>query len=194
MKTSKSTAYVRAGLLLAALFGAACSGDGEHMDYVQIGAMSAAGGPAPASDRDRMPRTSCKWTGIQSCTGSIGYDAIDTTSDRASLGAFTKTETRVRVSNISVGPSPAYSCSELDVDAAVTESDETSVHFETKAPRPCVSSSGRALVVAELQGYDFDSHPLGGDFWDLTLAFRLEEPDPENAGTLLRCNIELHCK
>jgi hypothetical protein len=122
-----------------------------------------------------------KWTGTQSCMGS-GDDlkTIDTTSAAATLDSFAKTDTHVSITGIDVGPNPEYSCTGLTFDGVVTDADKSHVSFETVSDDAmrqlqCSSTTGRALVVGWLRGYDSDLARLDGP-WSVHFRVRIADP------------------
>lgn len=174
--------------------GGACARE-EPVAWPSAGTANAAGGPVRNGAAGSPGAGQRGWTGIQACTGSIDYEEIDATSEETAISEFTKTKTRVHLSGITAGPSSEISCDGLQFDAVVTSGDDTSVHFRSNEPVSCASRSGRGLLVGWLEGHDFDSRPLGGDYWRLKFSLRIEDQEAADAGasmrTFVRCEFEL---
>jgi hypothetical protein len=174
---------VAVGLTLAAL---GC-GSAEEAALLEQAAMAGSGAMAPLH-----------WRGIQSCKGKAGDEDVVFT-EKAAVDEYTASKTQIALKGVLVGP-PEYSCGPLDFDGVVT-STSVATYFENPMTRSCTSSSGKALVVSKLDGYDLDqrSAAAAGGKWNLSFDLQLETPKnqavdagaAEQARTEITCHFEL---
>lgn len=182
--------------LLLALFATACGDDQvEQMNGPSlVGTAGVGAGPDPMGRAGAPPTSASRaraWTGIRSCSGSVDFEEIETTSDETSVASFKKSNTRITLSGVDVGPSPELSC-RLDLEGVVTMSDAKSSFFESNKQVECTSGTGRQLRVGDLDGHDFDGRPSIG--YSLDFSLRIQEPEDPDAGfspTFVNCTFDL---
>lgn len=128
------------------------------------------------------------WRGIQVCGGYTAAGVLDSTTEEVTIGEYTKTATRVRLTGVPVGPSPEFSCEMRDYEAGV-RSNSGSTQFDSGSARQaCTSPSGKALLIGNLSGFDSDEL--------LKFSLNIQEPvvDPDagtSSNTYINCNFDL---
>jgi hypothetical protein len=139
------------------------------------------------------------WRGIQSCSGYSGEKSIATTSDETTIGSYSKTQTRVSVMGVNVGPSQEFSCAKaLNFEGIVT-SNTPNTRFTSDTKQNCMSPRGTPLVAGGFDGDDLDLRTDGLGDWELDFEVTLEKPEDPDAGfpdfsseIHITCKFELH--
>lgn len=137
------------------------------------------------------------WSGIQTCRGEQGDAAIAATSDQVAINDYTRSETRVTISGVHLGPSDDLSCGPLDFVAAVTHSDGGLTTFLNDDTESCVSTAGMELLVSGFSGSAIELR-RGAQEFDRTLKFSAHITTSRDAGVadaaFVTCNFELRAR
>lgn len=173
---------------LPALLGAVLSSGCVTTDAADTQAYLAAGAHAEAP---------VIWRGIQACRGELGDAPIPTTSDEVAIVDYDRTDTRVAIRGVHLGPSAEYSCGPVDFIAAVTHNDGGLTTFLNDDTEPCVSTAGVALLVSGFSGSAIELR-RGAQGFDRTLKFSAHIATSEDAGVadaaFITCSFELQAR
>lgn len=172
----------------AALLGAVLSSGCVTMDAVDTPAYLAAGTRAEAP---------VVWRGIQACRGELGDAPIAATSDEVAIGDYDRTDTRVAIRGVHLGPSAEFSCGPVDLIAAITHNAGGLTTFLNDDTEPCVSSTGIGLLVSGFSGSAIELR-RGAQGFERTLKFSAHIATSEDAGVtdaaFITCSFELRTR
>ena len=169
--------------VLALVILIAAQGCGTDLEPGSFNAATAGAAAAPLG----------RWTGIQSCKGTIGKKDI-VSSDDATIDHYTPSKTRVQVEGVIVGPSADYSCGPLDFEGVVTMASGGGTFFESPTEVSCSSPGGRTLVVSEFDGYDLDqrSAAAAGGKWNLKFDLHVTD-EAADGGVVEQTRADITC-